>query len=232
MELPTISDSSPEPVLEVTEEAVSQVESFRSETPEPDAQAMWVEITGEADGQYVSSVYLRARADAGPGDAVQQAGSLPVVVPADSIDKLRGATVDWVDADEQTGLLVRNPNEPPKAPTMLPMMPAGAPQSPSIAAPPSGTLSGEVAEQVSQVLAEQINPAIAAHGGRAELVAVEEGSAYLRLGGGCQGCGMASVTLTQGIEVAIREAVPEIERVVDVTDHAAGTNPYFEPAKK
>ena len=58
------------------------------------------------------------------------------------------------------------------------------------------------------------------------------GTAYLRLGGGCQGCGMASVTLNQGIEVAITEAVPEIDDVVDVTDHASGSNPYFEPAKK
>ena len=83
-----------------------------------------------------------------------------------------------------------------------------------------------------QVLEEQINPAIAAHGGRAELVAVEDGVAYLRLGGGCQGCGMAAVTLSQGIEVAILDAVPEMTQVVDVTDHASGTNPYFESAKK
>jgi Fe/S biogenesis protein NfuA len=82
------------------------------------------------------------------------------------------------------------------------------------------------------VLETQINPAIASHGGRADLVAVEEGVAYLRLSGGCQGCGMAAVTLGQGIEVAILDAVPEIERVVDVTDHASGTNPYFESAKK
>ncbi|MGH2683897.1 MAG: NifU family protein, partial [Actinomycetota bacterium] len=69
--------------------------------------------------------------------------------------------------------------------------------------------------------------------GRAELVAVEDDSvAYLRLMGGCVGCGMAAVTLSQGIEVALRESVPEIERVVDVTDHASGTNPYYEAAKK
>ena len=83
-----------------------------------------------------------------------------------------------------------------------------------------------------QVLDQQINPAIAMHGGSAELVAVEDETAYLRLGGGCVGCGMASVTLSQGIEVAILEAVPEIDEVVDVTDHASGTNPYFEAAKK
>ena len=68
--------------------------------------------------------------------------------------------------------------------------------------------------------------------GEDQLVAVEEDTAYVRLGGGCVGCGMATVTLGQGIEVAILEAVPEVRQVVDVTDHASGTNPYFEAAKK
>ncbi len=63
-------------------------------------------------------------------------------------------------------------------------------------------------------------------------MAVEDGAAFLRLSGGCAGCGMATVTLSQGIEVAIRDAVPEIARVVDVTDHSSGTNPYYEAAKK
>ena len=93
-------------------------------------------------------------------------------------------------------------------------------------------LSGDVAQRVVQVLDHQINPSIAAHGGHAELVAVEDNTAYLRLSGGCAGCGMAAVTLSQGIEVAIFASVPEITRVVDVTDHASGTNPYFEAAKK
>jgi Fe/S biogenesis protein NfuA len=82
------------------------------------------------------------------------------------------------------------------------------------------------------VLERDINPSIASHGDHAELAAVEDATAYLRLGGGCQGCGMATVTLSHGIEVAITQAVPEITRVIDVTDHASGTNPYFEPAKK
>ena len=82
------------------------------------------------------------------------------------------------------------------------------------------------------VLDRDVNPHIAAHGGHAELAGIEGRTAYLRLGGGCQGCGMATVTLSQGIEVAITEAVPEIGDVVDVTDHASGNNPYFEAAKK
>ena len=97
---------------------------------------------------------------------------------------------------------------------------------------PPPDLSGDVAQRVIQVLDAQVNPSIAAHGGRADLVAVEDGAAYLRLSGGCAGCGMAAVTLSQGIEVAIKQSVPEIDRIVDVTDHASGTNPYYEPAKK
>jgi Fe/S biogenesis protein NfuA len=64
----------------------------------------------------------------------------------------------------------------------------------------------------------------------AQLVGVEGDTAYVRLGGGCQGCGMAGVTLDQGIESAIVAAVPEVARVVDVTDHASGENPYYAPA--
>ena len=97
---------------------------------------------------------------------------------------------------------------------------------------PPVDLSGDVAQRIMQVLEQQINPSIAAHGGRADLVAVEDGVVYLRLSGGCAGCGTAAVTLSQGIEVPLRESVIEITQVVDVTDHAAGTNPFYEAAKK
>ena len=82
-------------------------------------------------------------------------------------------------------------------------------------------------EKVQAVLENQINPSIASHGGAAQLIGVEGNDIYLRLGGGCQGCGMAQVTLTQGIEASLREAVPEIGNIIDATDHAAGENPYF-----
>jgi Fe/S biogenesis protein NfuA len=120
-------------------------------------------------------------------------------------------------------MVITNPNRPP--------VEAG-PGSPQITAPQPGDLSGTVEERVRQVLDQFINPSIAAHGGTAELVAVEEETAYVRLGGGCVGCGMAAVTLSQGIVVAIRDAVPEIANVIDTTDHASGTNPYYEAAKK
>src|SRR5947207_786550 len=121
-----------------------------------------------------------------------------------------------------------SPQELPMAPP--PQQPPLAIAEKALAAPSPGELSGDVEQRVAQVITQHINPAIAAHGGAAELVAVEDGTAYVRLGGGCQGCGMATVTLDQGIESAITEAVPEIRSVVDVTDHASGTNPYYAPA--
>jgi len=141
------------------------------------------------------------------------------VIPAESIPNMKGAVLDVNSDGGETGMVIVNPNQPP---TM---------GSPAMAGPPVD-LSGDVAQRVLQVLEAQINPSIAAHGGRADLVAVEDDAAYLRLSGGCAGCGMAAVTLSQGIEVALRDSVPEITRVIDVTDHASGTNPYYEAAKK
>lgn len=225
-----------QPVLAVTEKALEKVRGFRAQSQDPDTQAMWVEVSGSVAGEYTYDIALKAHGGAGPEDEVTEHGDLAVVVPAASIDQLRGATVDWIEDPSQAGFTLRNPNKP-AAPQELPMLgggvgEVGAPASPPIPTAPQGDLSGPVAQRVLTVLEEQVNPAIAMHGGVAELVAVEDEVAYLRLGGGCQGCGMASVTLNQGIEIAIKEAVPEIERIVDVTDHASGANPYFEQAKK
>lgn len=87
-------------------------------------------------------------------------------------------------------------------------------------------------EKVQEVFDTQINPAVGMHGGIVELVDVKGNVVYLRMGGGCQGCGMANVTLKQGIEHAIRELVPEVGEILDVTDHAGGRNPYYTPEKK
>ena len=88
-----------------------------------------------------------------------------------------------------------------------------------------------MADAVQKVLDEKINPSVATHGGFVDLVALEDGVAYLRFGGGCQGCGMINVTLKQGVEKVLFEDVPEIKKVMDTTDHASGDNPYYQPAK-
>ncbi|MBI4249232.1 MAG: NifU family protein [Elusimicrobia bacterium] len=90
----------------------------------------------------------------------------------------------------------------------------------------------EIRLKIERLFETEINPAIASHGGFVELLDVKGASVYLQMGGGCQGCGMANVTLRQGIETSIRDAVPEVEEILDSTDHASGANPYYQPSKK
>ena len=123
-----------------------------------------------------------------------------------------------LSGDSMNSLEMDNPNTP----------------SPSIidSSEPLPELTGDLANKVKTILEQQINPAIAAHGGVATLVNVEGNDVYLQLGGGCQGCGMAQVTLSQGIEASLKEAIPEIGNVIDATDHSSGQNPYFAGSKK
>ena len=82
---------------------------------------------------------------------------------------------------------------------------------------------------VDGLFRDEINPMVARHGGKVELVDVQEATVVVRMMGGCQGCGMATVTLRQGIETALRQAVPAVRGIRDITDHAAGRNPYYAP---
>ena len=92
---------------------------------------------------------------------------------------------------------------------------------------PEPDLSSPIAQQLVAILEEQINPSLASHGGRADLVAIEDGAAYLRLSGGCQGCGQADYTLKEGIEKTLLERIPELKGVRDVTDHSNRENAYY-----
>ncbi len=89
----------------------------------------------------------------------------------------------------------------------------------------------EIRKKIQDLLDREINPALGMHGGWVELIDVRKNSVYLRLGGGCQGCGAADVTLKQGIEKSIRQIIPEVGEILDTTDHAAGRNPYYQPSK-
>jgi Fe-S cluster biogenesis protein NfuA len=90
---------------------------------------------------------------------------------------------------------------------------------------------GDLKWAIRDLLDREINPAVAQHGGFVELIEVRKNNVFLRLGGGCQGCGAADVTLKQGIEKAIRSLAPLVGEILDTTDHAAGRNPYYAPAK-
>jgi Fe/S biogenesis protein NfuA len=141
-----------------------------------------------------------------PGDRVVQENGFDVLIDGASADRMDGSTVDWVEGEAGTGFEVRNPNVR-KLGEMEP--------------------SGALAERVKQVLESRVNPAVASHGGVISLVDVDGSDVYLELGGGCQGCGMARVTLKQGVEKMLREAIPDLGQVHDATDHAAGDNPYY-----
>ena len=102
-------------------------------------------------------------------------------------------------------------------------------------APAKGTSrlsDDELYERVHDLFEQQVNPMVARHGGRVELIDVQDAVVMLRMSGGCQGCGMASVTLRQGIEGALHQNIPEVQGIMDITDHSSGTNPYFASAKK
>lgn len=200
-------------VLRVADDALEMILQLREQEPGDEEYGLLVEVTGIRAGQFQYELSFSPVSDAGETTRVERHGDLPILIPEDDVEKLDGSSLTMTDQ----GLAMNNPNSP---------------ASPVLGAPPPGELSGPLADQIQQVLVEQINPAIASHGGQAELVSVDGSVAYMRMGGGCQGCGMAAVTLKQGIERILTEAIPQITEVVDVTDHASGDNPYYEAAKK
>ncbi len=207
-----------DPVLKVTDLARHFIVEAKKDEPDADKLALYLEIQGVKDGQFDYSMWFEGIDGMNEGDVIIAHDDLNVVILANSVSNLRGATLDLQETGDEPGLILVNPNTPP------------APEVPDFLKDLDST--SDIARQVQAVLEEQVNPQIAAHGGRADLVGVKESVAYLRLSGGCQGCGLAAVTLSQGIVVAIKEFVPEIVDVVDITAHQDGQNPYYQAAKK
>ena len=206
-----------EPLISITDAAKAMILEVLHQEPDGEQLGLVVSISGIDGMAFKYSLAMMRLEDAAAGDRIVDLDGLSVVIPEPDLDNLRGATIKTSKNLLQPGLVLDNPNTP--SPRILG---DGDPAE----------LTGSVAERAIQVIQTMINPAIASHGGRAELVTVENSTAYVRLGGGCQGCGMASVTLSQGIEATLVQMVPEIAKVIDVTDHAGGDNPYYEAAKK
>jgi Fe/S biogenesis protein NfuA len=143
-------------------------------------------------------------------DVVFDDPGFEVVMDPESAKILDGARVDWVETLMESGFKVENPN----------LAPIG-----------SKPMEGPLADRVQEVIDQYVNPGVAQHGGHVTLVEVRDDIVYLHMGGGCQGCGMASVTLSQGIERILKEQVPEIAGIEDVTNHSAGDSPYFTAEK-
>ena len=201
------------PVLTVTTEALDTILGLRAAEEDGDTLALRVEITGSRGADYTYDLAFEALGEAEEGDAVYQQGDLSVWIPAESVEHLMGATLDLPGVPGQGGLVLRNPNRPD---------PVG---SPFVGG--DIELTGDTAEKIRQLLDEQVNPALASHGGFATLIGVEGEKAIVEMGGGCQGCAVSAMTLRDGIERAIKQHVPEITEVVDATDHASGENPFY-----
>jgi len=198
-------------VLDISDEALFKVLDVRAAEDEGDALALRVEVTGVEGVDYAYDLAFEPIAEAAETDVVYQVGDMTVIVPEGSTDKLRGATLDLPSNPMQGGLVIRNPNRP------NPLGDTG-----------SIELTGDIGDKVQQLLTQQINPSLAAHGGWAQLEKVEGTDVYLTMGGGCQGCAMSAATLREGITVMISELIPEVTEVIDTTDHNAGDSPYYQ----
>lgn len=204
-------------ILTITDKALEKLLEIRSTEPDGDTLALVLAISGAEGTEFTYTMHMTNVERLDQDDMIEQHGDLPIAMPQGSVANLTGATLEISKNLLKPGLTINNPNSP----------------SPEILGDgPPPDLSGPVAEQVDHVIRTQINPSIASHGGMVEVVAVEEGIAYVRLGGACQGCGLAGVTLSQGIESTIVSTVPEVHQVIDVTDHNSGDNPYYEQSKK
>ncbi len=196
--------------FDVTQAALDKVVELRNSEVDGEQLALRIEVTGAQGVDYTYDLAFELLAEADASDVpFAVGGGLTVLIPDRDVAKLDGASLDLPSNPNQPGLVLRNPNRPDLGPNA------------------QLDLDGSVEDNVREVLTKRINPSIAAHGGFAELVSVEGDTVVVKLGGGCQGCGMANATVTAGIERTLRELIPEVERVVDLTDHASGENPYF-----
>ena len=166
--------------------------------------AIRVGINGRGPAGFNYQMSLEEDAQPAEGEVVQDEGEFKILIEGASLEKLRGASVDFVGQLVGGGFKIDNPNS---------------------------VWDDPLAAEIQALIDSQINPGVASHGGYVELLDVKDSRVFVRMGGGCQGCGMASVTLKQGVEVLIKQQFPQIEAVVDTTDHAGGENPYYQPAK-
>jgi Fe/S biogenesis protein NfuA len=192
-------------MLTFTDRAQEMVRNFISQS-EGELQSLRIQVEGGSPLAPAFELTLVAKEDRDPDDLEVDGGGFEVFIDPRSAEKLDGATVDFVERVNESGFEIR----------------------PVAGANGTAVPKGELAEKVSAVLERQVNPQIASHGGRIDLVGVEGTEIFMEMSGGCQGCAMSRMTLRQGVERMIREAIPEVTAIHDVTDHSAGENPYFE----
>ena len=191
--------------LSLSDSAVVKLQEVIDDYPE-EVAGLRLKIVGRSGDGFEHVLTLVELGYDPEDDPVIEVSGLRIYIEAENREQLDGVRVNYSFKGENiSGLEFENPNPP---------------------------WSDPVAVMIQRIFDEQVNPQIAAHGGVISLLDYQDGIVYIEMGGGCAGCGMADVTLKQGVEVALKEAIPEIKEIVDTTDHAAGTNPYYEPSKK
>ena len=189
--------------VRLTDAAAEKVKAFADEHSEAAGKLLRIYVQGGSKAEFE---YGFTFDEPHSGDERLSQVGVELLVDRLSLMYMQGSTVDFVEDLRGSGFVVDNPNSPP-------------------------LLRDPVAARIHQILQDRINPGIASHGGWVSLIDYDDGRVFLQLGGGCQGCGMADVTLRQGIERILRDEVPEIVEILDTTDHASGTNPYYSSGK-
>jgi Fe/S biogenesis protein NfuA len=199
-------------IIEVTPAAIAELVQLRDDEPDADRLGLRLEIiSGEGeefrydlsfDVVTTAAITDEVRTHAGDGGV-----ELKVIIPGKDVDSMRGAVLDKT---ERQGLVIRNPNKP------------------DVPAIEGLTRDDALSAEIETVVATDVNPALAAHGGFVTYVGHDgEGTAYLTMGGGCHGCSMSRMTMLDGVQTMLVEQVPGVERVKDLTDHASGENPFY-----
>lgn len=191
-------------MLTFTPRARDMVRSFMDQG-EGELEALRIHLTGGSPIAPTFELTLVGPDEAHEDDVRLESDGFVVLVDPSSAERLEGAEVDFVERVNETGFEIR-----PAALLPTPKAPTGA-----------------IADKVQEVLDQQVNPSIASHGGKILLADVKGTEIYMQMTGGCQGCAMSRMTLRQGVERTIRQAIPEITAIHDITDHASGENPYF-----
>ena len=187
-------------MVEFTEAAREKITEIIEAKAQEDMM-LRMQIMGRGPGGFLYSLRFVPADEKSPDDIELNMDSFHVLIDQNSAQNLEGSTVDYKDDNFQRGFSVDNPNPLWEDPT---------------------------AQSIQEVLDSKVNPGISSHGGFVSLVEYKEDTAYIAFGGGCQGCGLVDVTLKQGVEVMIRESVPEVQNIVDLTDHASGDQPFYE----
>jgi Fe/S biogenesis protein NfuA len=202
-----LDSSEREPLLDITPAALEKLLELRDAEPDAEQLGLRLEIASAPGEDFRYDLSFDEYLSAAFTDEVRTIGGLKVIVPQRDLEQIQGSTLDHTDTQ---GLVIRNPNRP--------------------AAPVVEGLTNDdaLSAQIEAMVSGEVNPALAAHGGFVTYVGHDgEGTAFLTMGGGCHGCSMSRLTMLDGVQTMLVEAIDGIERVKDLTDHSTGENPYY-----